>query len=429
MSLHTNNFQPDQLLEKADYLFDDLCMLNSFSYRLKYDWLLGAGVSHKLHAENNTFHDLKNFFLANAGKFIFGHLSYDIKNQFENLSSRNSSRAGFSDFYFFVPEMVIYSIKNKIYTAEYDNSLKHHTGIADHLMLNKNRNSSQGKAVEKNAKNVDLKSRIDKKAYLQTCEKILQHIRLGDVYELNYCMELYNDNATIDPVGTYKKLMSLTQAPMSCFYKTDNKYLICASPERFVRKSGNRIIAQPMKGTIRRSVSGIPAEDESLKNELYTSEKERAENIMITDLVRNDLSRIAKKGTVKVNELCGIYSFKTVHQMISTICCELRDGVELPDIIKAIFPVGSMTGAPKIKAMQLIDEYEHAGRGLFAGSVGYIAPDGDFDFNVVIRSILYNAVNNYLSAWAGSAITANSQPEKEYDECMLKLAALKEALE
>ena len=149
---------------------------------------------------------------------------------------------------------------------------------------------------------------------------------------------------------------------------------------------------------------------------------------MIVDLVRNDLSKTAKQASVKVEELCGIYSFKQVHQMISTISSEIDQETHFVDVIKSMFPMGSMTGAPKIEAMKLIEKFEKTKRGLYSGAVGYINPQGDFDFNVVIRSILYNFDKKYLSFSVGSAITAKSIAESEYDECLLKTEAIKKAI-
>ncbi|MBL7747847.1 MAG: chorismate-binding protein, partial [Chitinophagaceae bacterium] len=162
---------------------------------------------------------------------------------------------------------------------------------------------------------------------------------------------------------------------------------------------------------------------------LFHSAKDRSENVMVVDLVRNDLAKICTEGTVKVDELYGIYSFPQVHQMISTVSGELKQGISFADIIKATFPMGSMTGAPKKRVMELIEQYEQTRRGIFSGAVGYIAPNGDFDFNVVIRSIMYNAATRYLSYQAGSGITFYSDPEMEWEECLMKAAAIRKVLE
>jgi para-aminobenzoate synthetase component 1 len=204
------------------------------------------------------------------------------------------------------------------------------------------------------------------------------------------------------------------------------QFLLSASPERFIKKVGKKIISQPIKGTARRGAN--EEEDKQIKHHLFNDPKERAENIMIVDLVRNDLSRTADKGSVIVEELCGIYTFPQVHQMISTVVSELREDVHFIEAIRQCFPMGSMTGAPKVRAMKLIEKYESTKRGLFSGAVGYITPEGDFDFNVVIRSILYNARNHYLSFMVGGAITMQAEAEKEYEECMLKAKAIMRVL-
>ncbi|MDC1244897.1 anthranilate synthase component I family protein, partial [Crocinitomicaceae bacterium] len=191
------------------------------------------------------------------------------------------------------------------------------------------------------------------------------------------------------------------------------------SPERFIKKNGSNLLAQPIKGTARRGENDT--EDKFLFKSLRNDPKERAENIMIVDLMRNDLSKVAEKNSVKVDELCEIYSFETVHQMISTVSCKVKKQYSFVDILKATFPMGSMTGAPKIRAMELIEKYEDFKRGLYSGSVGYIAPNGDFDFNVIIRTMIHNKNLKTLSCSVGSAITIKSDAEKEFEECQIKI--------
>jgi para-aminobenzoate synthetase component 1 len=221
-------------------------------------------------------------------------------------------------------------------------------------------------------------------------------------------------------------LLQKSPTPFASYFKYDHQYLLCASPERFIKKSGDKLFSQPIKGTIKRGVD--EAEDAQLKNELLHSEKELAENLMIVDLVRNDLARSSKTGSVNVDELFGIYSFKQVHQMISTVSSIIKNDTHIIDAIKHAFPMGSMTGAPKIMAMELIEKYETTKRGLYSGAIGYIAPNGDFDFNVVIRSLQYNAATKYLSYEVGSAITFDSIAEQEHDECLLKAKAIMDVL-
>ena len=274
---------------------------------------------------------------------------------------------------------------------------------------------------------VEIKSRFSKSEYIDIIEKLRNHILRGDCYEINFCQEFFSENISIDPLSTYEHLSSISPTPFGSFYKLNEKYLPCASPERFLKKNGNVILTQPMKGTSRRD-SMNEQRDNKFRDQLYSSAKERSENVMVVDLVRNDLSRICKEGSVRVNELYGIYTFPQVHQMVSTISGIVRDDLAWTEMIKATFPMGSMTGAPKIKVLQLIEQYEKTKRGLFSGALGYVKPNKDFDFNVVIRSILYNANNKYLSYQVGSGITFYSYAEKEFEECLLKAEAMNRVL-
>ena len=240
-------------------------------------------------------------------------------------------------------------------------------------------------------------------------------------------MEFFAENAIIDPLDKFFKLNEISQSPFAVFFKNHKHFLLSSSPERYLKKQGQKLISQPIKGTAKRY--SISSEDELAKKLLAEDPKERSENIMITDLVRNDLSHTAQRGSVQVPELCAVYSFLQVHQMISTVTSKLDPQYSAIEAIKKSFPMGSMTGAPKISAMKIIEELEETKRGLYSGSVGYFTPDGDFDFNVVIRSILYNQENKYISFSVGSAITSLSVPEKEYEECLLKAKAMREVLE
>lgn len=271
-----------------------------------------------------------------------------------------------------------------------------------------------------------LLSRFSRAEYIQTVNTIQQHISRGDIYETNFCQEFYAENVLIDPLSVYNHLTRISPSPFGCYFKLNDQYILSASPERFLAKRDKQLISQPIKGTAKRSAN--KAEDEALKQSLKEHPKEQQENVMIVDLVRNDLTRSAKPGTVKVEELFGIYSFEQVHQMISTIVCEKDENLSDAEVIRNTFPMGSMTGAPKVSAMKLMDQYERSKRGVYSGAVGYFAPDGDFDFNVVIRTILYNIGNQYLSFQVGSAITHDADAEKEYEECLLKAKAILEVL-
>ena len=359
--------------------------------------------------------------ITRKNDWYFGLLGYDLKNEIENLKSENADQLGFDDLCFFRPELVFLLKKDRleIHYHEIDFDEKEIRNTFEEII--------NTPSFSKHQKwDVNIIQRIKKDEYLSKLDLIQKHIYRGDIFEMNFCQEFYSDDALVDPHALYSNLTSISPAPFSCLYRLNDKFLISSSPERFLKKKGSRIISQPMKGTIKRSNDTLA--DQKLKEKLGKDPKEIAENVMIVDLVRNDLSKTAVKNSVLVEELCGIYSYPTVHQMVSTIRSELSPGYSIIDVIRSTFPMGSMSGAPKIRAMQIIEQYEETKRGIYSGAAGYITPDADFDFNVVIRSILYNQTNHYLSFITGGAITANSVAENEYEECLLKAKALFSAI-
>lgn len=373
----------------------------------------------------NALAELQKFQDENRG-WIFGYLTYDIKNEIEDLNSGNSDGQGFPLLQFFVPKVVLQINSNTI-SVNYDEAFTTKTEAEDIYELSIGPPCPTHKGELATVPPIDIQAKISKTEYIDSVNQLKQHILKGDIYEVNFCQEFFAKNATIDTVEIFEKLNELSQAPFTAYCKFDTHYVLCASPERFLQKHGNRLISQPIKGTLKRSEN--KTEDEQLKLQLQNSNKERSENVMIVDLVRNDFSKIAKPRTVNVDELFGIYSFKQLHQMVSTVSCELNTDITFTDIIKSTFPMGSMTGAPKVSAMKLIEQYESTKRGLYSGAIGYIDPDGNFDFNVVIRSILYNSENKYLSFMVGSAITDKAIAEEEYEECLLKAKAMFEVLQ
>lgn len=372
-----------------------------------YDVIAGAGIKKELSASSDLFGAFRKFCME-KNEWIFGHLCYDLKNETEPcLHSSHPDHTGFSDMHFFVPEIVVLlKERNLTIIAESENECEK---LFRELTSVKN-----NKGV---VHRIGFSVRMNRSEYGKRFRSLKQHIRNGNIYEITFCREFFAE-AEIDPYTLYNKMCESLPAPFSAFYRNDDKYLISASPERFLLKRGNKIVSQPMKGTYPRSEDQNT--DADLKNALKNDVKERSENVMITDLVRNDLSRTAKQGSVKVEDLFGVYTFPNVHQMVSTVVSEINENSHFTDVIRYAFPMGSMTGAPKIRAMQLIEEHENLRRGLFSGSVGYISPEGDFDFNVIIRSLLYNQSNRYLSLSAGGAITSQSDEEKEFAETELK---------
>ena len=378
--------------------------------------LLAVGVKKEIKMNAGTaLEGLQSFINKNKGNWIFGHLGYDLKNEMEKLSSSHPDGIHFPDLYFFEPEIII-RLNEKEIVIEGDDPEK----IFDKII-------SFQLPGDLFAISPLIQNRISKEEYLSIIRKLQQHILRGDCYEINFCQEFFAEIANIDPVQVYKRLSTISPNPFSALYKLNDLWLICASPERYIKKQGTHILSQPIKGTAKR-VEGNQENDLLNKEQLQNSAKDRSENVMVVDLVRNDLAKVCKEGTVKVDELFGIYSFPQVHQMISTVSGELKEDISFTDIIKATFPMGSMTGAPKKRVMELIEEYEKTRRGIFSGAVGYVSPKGEFDFNVVIRSILYNSSSKYLSFQTGSGITFYSDPEKEWEECMLKAEAIKKVL-
>ncbi len=399
--------------------FSVCCLLDSNNYAHQtyrsFEWKMAVDAIDFVSAKGgNGFSSLKAFFEQHRTE-IFGLLSYDLKNETENLETRHTDFIGFPDLYFFKPRYVIELMENKI---RINRNYPEAFAIVEQIL--------QFKAAPVKASPPQLQLRTNRSSYLKQAQTIKQKIVEGDFYEMNFCIEAFDAEAHISPTDVFQKLNAIARAPFSAFFKCRDSFLMCASPERFLKKEGTKLISQPIKGTVRKSEN--ENENERLKTELQNSEKERAENVMIVDLVRNDLARSSKPGSVKVEELFGIYTFATVHQMISTVTSEIAEDVHFIEAIKHAFPMGSMTGAPKIEVMKTIDEMEHFRRGIFSGAVGYIDADGNFDFNVVIRSVLYNAASNYLSVRAGSAITFDADAEQEWDEVMLKLAAMKKSL-
>ena len=357
-----------------------------------------------------------------ANDWLFGYLSYDLKNDVERLQSKNEDGLHFPDLYFFQPKKVFLFSETEVemsYLNMVDDELE-----SDWLAI-VNTPISDGKLTV-NAP-VKIRLRTSKDSYFDKVKEMLRHIERGDIYEANFCQEFYSEDATIDPLKTFEHLNAISKPPFATFLKLGSHFALSASPERYLKKEGTTVISQPIKGTARRLSNAL--EDKKMIEQLANDPKERSENIMITDLVRNDLSRFAKKGSVEVEELCKIYTFEQVHQMISTVRCEVDESLSSVALIRKTFPMGSMTGAPKISAMKIIEALEDAKRGLYSGAVGYFAPNGDFDFNVVIRSILYNSEAKYVSYSVGGAITAKSIPESEYEECLVKAKAMREVLE
>lgn len=397
------------------------CFLDNNGYQHSgHSWECMAAVNaaHTFMPEARDVLPALKAFLENKKDWLFGHFCYNSTVPgYQHAAGHLSDHVQFAPAFLFQPETVVELVSNKVIIS---------TLLANPQSVYLSILSQQLPDTTATL-NITVQPRFTRDAYLETLAHILRHIQRGDCYEINFCQEFYAEHAQIAPYQLFKRLNQLSPAPYAAFYKLQHQYALCASPERYLKKEGNTLISQPIKGTAKR-ITDNAAEDAAARLALFNSPKERSENVMVVDLVRNDLSQLCKPGSVTVDELFGIYSFPQVHQMISTISGELLPGKDLADILEATFPMGSMTGAPKKRVLELTNQYERSQRNLYSGSIGYINPAGDFDFNVVIRSILYNEALHYLSYQVGGGITFYSNAEKEYEECLLKAGAMNKVL-
>ncbi|RYD75349.1 MAG: anthranilate synthase component I family protein [Sphingobacteriales bacterium] len=401
--------------------FSIFCMLDNNQYEHEtaaFECILAAGSKRQLLLQKgDAYQQLQSFYEARPC-WLFGHLGYGLKNETENLESNKKEWIDFGLGFFFEPEILLRLDKDSL---RIDTATGNAAAIFDSI------EKMEIDSTDYTDTAVTVENGMTRQQYIDAVEALLQHIKRGDCYEINFCQPFYAGNVQVDPLQVYKRLMEQSPNPFAALYKLNDKYCVCASPERYLKKTGQILISQPIKGTSKRNYLD-ELKDEANKNYLQQSQKEKSENVMVVDLVRNDLSRVCEEGSVFVKELFAVYSFPQVHQMISTIQGTLRKDIHFTEAIQKSFPMGSMTGAPKKRVMELIEEYERVGRGLFSGSIGYITPDADFDFNVVIRSIFYDETKQLLSFSAGSGITFYSEPAAEYEECLLKAEAIRKVL-
>lgn len=400
--------------------FQQVSFLKSNGYQDEYssiEAILAVDAANIFESNySNAFEKLELFKAKHTNKWMFGFLSYDLKNEIEPLSTSFSNPLDFSDITFFIPKTII-----KFYKSSIEISADEPQKIFNAILKSEEREHWE------TSENINIQKRFTKEEYLNAFDKMMHHIHRGDIYEVNLCQEFYAENISIDPLATYLKLNQISPTPFSNFVKLGDRFILSASPERFLAKRGSTLLSQPIKGTAPRGKS--IEEDDLIIEQLRNNPKEIAENVMIVDLVRNDLTRSALPGTVSAERKLEVHSFKQVHQLISTITCTQNPEITDIETIKNTFPPGSMTGAPKISAMKLCDQYENSRRGVYSGALGYFNPNGDFDFNVVIRTILYNHKNSYLSFHTGGAITIDAVAENEYAECLLKASAILQTLD
>ena len=397
------------------------CFLDSHAYQLpnkQHECLAAAGVHQSILLKaGNALHGLQ-VFMDQYQDWCFGHLGYNLQAETESVFSEKKCGVPFPDLFFFIPQVIIRLDENNLRVGSLQED--HEQIFNDILSVEEDHASSVSSPVK-------LCETISRQDYLKRLEQVKAHILRGDCYELNYCIEFFAEDARVNPLGLYEQLASISPNPFAAYYRIGDLYLLCASPERYIARQGDKIFSQPIKGTVKRNKEDLQ-EDNRLKIYLTGSTKEKSENVMVVDLVRNDLSRVCLPASVQVEELFGVYTFPHLHHMISTVSGHLREGIQFSDIIRATFPMGSMTGAPKKRVLELIDRYEPTARGIFSGALGYITPEGDFDFNVVIRSIAYDQSTKHLSYHVGSGITGYADTEREYEECLLKAGAIAQVL-
>lgn len=348
--------------------------------------------------------------LEGTEKWWFGFLTYDLKDVLEEGLNTKDNAFELPMWEFFSPKLLL-----KWVEGEWEE-------VVNELKFPWRENLSKANDHSVNRSRIDWKPLVEKQDYVRSVEALKDHISKGDIYEINFTHPFEAKVESLDSYSYFQELNAITEAPYAAYFRMGIVSLCCASPELFLRKKGNKIYSSPIKGTVKRGTT--EEEDLEWKNRLSSDEKEKAENVMIVDLVRNDFSKIAKPSSVEVTELFGIHTFKTVHHMISTVGAEVDENVGFDDIIFATFPMGSMTGAPKPAAMQLAEKWEKSSRGLYSGSVGVISPNGDIELNVVIRSVIRDERTGYMRFNVGGAITYLCSAEKEYEESLLKARAI-----
>ena len=397
---------------------ENVIYLDSNGIKNDYEFIFSYGKISELKSFDNSLEKLDNY-INQVNDWIFGFISYDLKEEIEDIKSENLKYFEVPNLSFFQPSTIWVFDGVELKALYFDEKeLFDVWNEINKIYISCDNNKSN--------QNIELKGRLSRDEYINKIKNIKKRIKMGDTYELNFCFDFFNDNTKISPENTFVKLNKLTESPMSVYYKDQHLHVLSSSPERFIKRNKKTIISQPIKGTKKRGIT--MEEDVFMINSLKNSVKEKSENHMIVDLVRNDFSRIAQKGTVKVTELSKINTYKNIHQMVSTVEAQIENDIFFSTILKSTFPMGSMTGAPKIKTMKIIEEFEETSRGLYSGAIGYIDPDKNFDFNVVIRTIIYDEKLTKISVNVGSGITIKSVPADEYEECLTKIDALKKSL-
>jgi para-aminobenzoate synthetase component 1 len=346
---------------------------------------------------------------------VIGYIGYEMKHHFEELVNYHKKDTNSHDLY-----LVKYSLLHIT-----DNTLEKSYWIFDNS-LTIDRVKSIITSIENtpiqvaNFKSIDqIKHNFTKLQYLDSINKTINYIREGDIFQANITMR-FQGKYSGTPFKLYETLRQTTPNPFFAYLDFEMP-IISTSPERFFKIETNKIYTYPIKGTVKCEINGIDQKDT-----LLNSQKDRSENIMITDLLRNDIGKFCKQGTVNVTELCGIRQFNNIYHLESVIQGELKEKTTFYEILKAMFPGGSITGAPKIRSMDIIEELEYTSRDIYTGTIGFFGTEGFIDTNIAIRSIYFDDSNYYFHA--GGGITTYSDPNEEYNELLLKIQKISETI-
>jgi para-aminobenzoate synthetase component 1 len=362
-----------------------------------------------------------------SGGFV-GFLSYDLCHKIEKIPYMAKDDKHIPDIYFALYDGVFVYDHNKRESYIVAHGI---TQPAEDIIkkLNKiikqaNKKTATVNIVEERKNKNEITPNFSKEEYIKNVGKIKRYIKNGDIYQANLTQR-FETKYTGEPWALYQRLRNINPAPFSSFIDYGDFQIVSSSPERFVKVDNRKIQTRPIKGTIARGIN--KEEDISNQQLLLNSEKDKSELIMIVDVARNDLGRISKIGTVKVETLFSLEEYPTVYHLVATVTGELREDVKFADIIKATFPGGSITGAPKIRAMEIIDEIEPTRRNVYTGSIGYLDLNGNMDLNIVIRTIILKEGKAFFQV--GGGIVWDSDEESEYKETILKGEALQKAIE
>jgi para-aminobenzoate synthetase component 1 len=357
-----------------------------------------------------------------------GYFSYDLSHQFEELPKTVKKDVDIPEMVmgFYDGVIIVDHLKNKKYISAigFEKNIEEIIKKLEEKIVERQLKVDREKLkIGSMIKNKDITSNMNKEYYLESIQKLKEYIYSGDIYQVNFTQRFSCDFKG-NSMKLYKNLRDINPAPFATYFDFNDGIIVSSSPERFIKLTDGVMETRPMKGT--RPRGKTPKEDEMLKQELVNSEKDRAELLMIVDLMRNDISRVAKTGSVEVTELFHLEEYATVLQMVATVKGRLRNDLTAVDIIKNTFPGGSITGAPKIRAMEIIDELEINERNIYTGSIGYIGFDGNMDLNIAIRTIILKDEKAYFQV--GGGIVWDSDPNEEYEESLVKGRALVKAL-